>query len=366
MSTKKFEDRLEKLLRAEISRLEETKAGSATVTHLPNHIYVEPTNRCNLNCATCTPHTLKKPYGNLSLDVWKNIIDYFIGIDHHPAFTLIGRGEPLMHKQIDEIVAYASTHGFPTYIISNGTLLKEEMAHKLIKAGLKRIQFSIHAVTPETYKTMTNRDLYHAAIGRIERFIEINNAAGRPIHVSVFSCVSSINEHEMDEFKKNWEGRVDRVHTHHAFTLHGDSKMAEDIAKNRHKISKPGAELKGCSIPWWFFTIRWDGAIVPCALDHAGKIVIQNIYNEDGGIDLEKAWNSEIYRELRRAEQEQDWNALMELGYDCENCEARLDPNAFNEKTKYIEGFPRHFALQFSPVAKSLFKEEDGDGSTSA
>ncbi len=352
MNLKMIEGRLEKALSEELTRLEEIRSGSEQVTYLPNHIYVEPTNICNLKCATCTPKEIRGKPGSLSMDVWKDIVNYFVQTGVSPTITLIGRGEPLIHPRIDEIVRYASERGLSCYIITNGTLLNTEKAEKLLGAGLTRIQFSLHATTAETYEKMTGKPLYEKVVANIKEFVRLNDAAGHPCHVSVFSTVSSINEHEMQDFRAFWKDKVDRVHMHNMFSLHGDSKMADDLKK---KVSShEDIQSKGCSIPWWFFTIRWDGAIVPCALDHASRIVIENIYGENGQIDLKEVWNSAVYRKLRKAQASEDYSTLKELGYDCQGCEARKNPKTFNECTRYIDGFAKHFALQFIPNIKDV------------
>lgn len=344
----KIEKILESKLTQELIRRDEIKRGSENVSFLPNHIYVEPTNMCNLKCATCTPKEIKGKAGKLSLEMWKDIIDYLDSVGAKPTITLIGRGEPLIHPQIHEIVSYARKRDFYCYIISNGTLLNEERAMQLLDAGLNRIQISLHATTPQTYEKMTGKPLYEQVIQNIENFRKLNDERGHPCHLSIFSVVSSINSHEMEEFKTKWEGNVDRVHMHDMFSLHGDSLMAEEVKKKQKEGA--GALMSGCAIPWWFFTIRWDGAIVPCALDHASKIVIENIYNKEGKIDLKAAWNSDIYAKLRRAQAKQDYDALRAMGYDCEHCEARLDTNTFNSINNYMNGFAKHFSLQFTPI----------------
>ena len=222
-----IENQLEKYLSEELVRLDEIKKGSLVVTSLPNHIYVEPTNICNLKCATCTPREIKGKMGKLSIEVWHDIVDYFVSVGAKPAITLIGRGEPLAHPLINEIVQYASDHGIACYIITNGTLLHREKSRQLIKAGLKRIQVSLHAMTPETYEGMTGRPYFEKVTKNIQDFQEINDSEGHPCHVSVVSVISSINEHEMDDFKTYWESKVDRVHMQQAFSLHGDSRMKD-------------------------------------------------------------------------------------------------------------------------------------------
>ena len=82
--------------------------------------------------------------------------------------------------------------------------------------------------------------------------------------------------------------------------------------------------------------------------------MVENIYNKEGKIDLKAAWNSEIFRKLRNAEAAEDYQTLRDVGYDCEGCEARMNPKTFNGIERYINGFAKHFALQFIPIVKDL------------
>ncbi len=351
MNLKTIERTLEKNLAEELVRLEEIKNGGENAASLPNHIYVEPTNICNLKCVTCTPPEVKGRAGFISVNMWKDIVNYMKNVGSKPAITMIGRGEPLMHHEIDQLVNFAADKDFPCYLITNGTLLTSQKAEKLIQAGLSRIQFSLHATTSETYEKMTQKPLFETVIENINQFIRINDEAGHPCHVSVFSVVCSINAHEIAEFRKIWQDKVDRVFMHNFFSLHGDSKMADEA----EQYIQPDQKIaKGCVMPWTFFTIRWDGAIVPCPLDHASKIVVGNIYNNRGEIDLKAVWNSEVFRKMRKAQAHQDYQTLSEMGYQCRQCEARLNPNTFNEISSYIRNFPRIFALQFVPMLKTI------------
>jgi len=342
-----IEGMIEKLLSVELMRLEEIKKGSLEVTSLPNHIYVEPTNVCNLMCATCTPPEVKGQKGKLSLELWEDILDCFESSGINPTITLIGRGEPLLHPQIEEIVRMATEKGCCCYIITNGVLLTVDKAKKLLDAGLKRIQVSLHATTAETYEKMTGKPMFEKVCTNIKAFQKINDEVGHPCHVSVISVISPINEHEMDDFEKEWEGKVDRVYTYKMFSLHGDSKMADKDKKSESVSSGP--EVDGCSVPWRFFTIRWDGSIIPCALDHASRIVVANFKDKNGKLDMMAAWNSDIFQRLRRAEADEDYDTLRKMGYDCEHCDARVNDKTFNSRKCYIDNFAKYFALQFGP-----------------
>jgi MoaA/NifB/PqqE/SkfB family radical SAM enzyme len=107
----------------------------------PIEVQLIVTRRCNLSCGYCTE------YDNVSamipLDSLKRRIDalhrlYAVNI------SLLG-GEPLMHPQIPEIVAYADRRA-QVSITTNGFLLTPELIQRLNEAGLANMVVSIDSV----------------------------------------------------------------------------------------------------------------------------------------------------------------------------------------------------------------------------
>jgi MoaA/NifB/PqqE/SkfB family radical SAM enzyme len=120
------------------------------VCHLAK-VYIEPTNRCNLECRTCIRNSWDEPLGKME---WKTFSSILEGLRLHspsPKVFLGGFGEPLAHPQIVEMVAGAKALGAPVELITNGTLLTREMSQGLIKAGLDILWVSLDGAKPESY-----------------------------------------------------------------------------------------------------------------------------------------------------------------------------------------------------------------------
>src|SRR3979490_2293907 len=60
-----------------------------------------------------------------------------------------GGGEPLMHPQLDEIVAHIRKRRMMAGMITNGYLLTAERIERLNRAGLEHLQISIDNVMPD-------------------------------------------------------------------------------------------------------------------------------------------------------------------------------------------------------------------------
>ena len=120
------------------------------VTHLAK-VYIEPTNRCNLECRTCIRNIWDEPLGEMSRTTFARIVEGLRSFSPPPAIFFGGLGEPLVHPDIIEMVAQAKTLGATVELITNGTLLTKPLSKQLIEAGLDMLWVSLDGATPESY-----------------------------------------------------------------------------------------------------------------------------------------------------------------------------------------------------------------------
>ncbi len=98
------------------------------------------TRKCNLRCGMCGvwKHTESKEMNLEEIKISAKKMKK-LGI----CYVVITGGEPLLRKDIVEIVNIFSNLGMSTRLQTNGLLLTEEKLNKLIKAGLNDITISI-------------------------------------------------------------------------------------------------------------------------------------------------------------------------------------------------------------------------------
>ena len=120
------------------------------VTHL-NKIYVEPTLYCNLDCRTCIRHVWDEQLGLMSAATFDRILQNIRSLEPCPSIFFGGLGEPLFHQDITGWIAQAKALGAAVELITNGTLLTEEMARKLVASGLDNLWISIDGATPDSF-----------------------------------------------------------------------------------------------------------------------------------------------------------------------------------------------------------------------
>ena len=114
-------------------------------------LYIEPTNRCNLDCRTCMRHGWEESLGFMEFGLFEKIMADLRSFPERPAIFFGGFGEPLGHPRITDMVKAAKSIGSEAELISNGILLDDSMAERLVAAGLDRLWVSIDGASPQSY-----------------------------------------------------------------------------------------------------------------------------------------------------------------------------------------------------------------------
>src|SRR5215813_3875138 len=114
-------------------------------TDHPLLAHIIPMRRCNLACTYCNEFDdFSKP---VPLATMQARLDKLAAL----GTTAIGisGGEPLMHPELDEIIAHIRKHRMMVGMITNGYLLTAERIQRLNRAGLEHLQISIDNVMPD-------------------------------------------------------------------------------------------------------------------------------------------------------------------------------------------------------------------------
>jgi MoaA/NifB/PqqE/SkfB family radical SAM enzyme len=120
-------------------------AYGALHTDHPVMAHIVPIRRCNLACTYCNEYDdYSKP---VPIDVMIGRINRLA--DLGTTIVTISGGEPLLHPELDDIIAAIRQRGALACMITNGYLLVPERVKRLNKAGLDHMQISIDNVMPD-------------------------------------------------------------------------------------------------------------------------------------------------------------------------------------------------------------------------
>jgi len=158
----------------------------------PAHPVWEVTLACNLKCIHCHASSGKTSPDELNTEEGLKLIEEIAKIKEFRMLVLTG-GEPLVRKDIFELMEYGKKLGFTFVIATNATLITEEMAFKLKESGVSGVAVSLDAKDREVHNQIRrNNKAFDLAIKGI-----INaKKAGIAIQVNFTAMEYNLNELE--------------------------------------------------------------------------------------------------------------------------------------------------------------------------
>lgn len=262
---------------------------------------------CNLKCKMCGRYyddSYNNKHENMTLDMVKKIADEIRRLEI-PSVLIGFESECLLHPQIKEIIKIIKeAKPIDFLLITNGLLLTEEMATYLIELEIDRLQISIDAARPETYKVIRGGNL-EILERNINTFLRLREEAGKKTPILRLSfCKQQENINEVDEFIDKWSNKVDMID----FQEHIDMSNINDLKDREYKEYR-------CQDPFNRLIVDYTGDIHPCCSFGYNKYFnLGNINN----ITLEEAWNGEAINALR------DSFITQKLNKVCLNCRVHL------------------------------------------
>jgi MoaA/NifB/PqqE/SkfB family radical SAM enzyme len=143
--------------------------------------HIIPVRRCNLACTYCNEYDDFSPPvpTQTMIDRINRLADLGTGI-----ITISG-GEPLLHPDLDDIIATMRRRGVIAGLITNGYLLMPDRIKRLNQAGLDHLQMSIDNVKPDdvSKKSLKVLDKKLQMLAEHAEFhVNINSVVGGGIH----------------------------------------------------------------------------------------------------------------------------------------------------------------------------------------
>ncbi len=138
-------------------------------------IYLEVTTECNFSCITCIRHSWNDVMGQMSADVFARLVADFPGLPDLRTVHFGGFGEPMTHPDILSMITRCKSAGYAVEMITNGSLLTEEMASALIDAGLDWLFVSLDGSDSGSYENIRPGADYEEVYGNIMHLQHLKN-----------------------------------------------------------------------------------------------------------------------------------------------------------------------------------------------
>lgn len=161
-------------------------------------VQIEVTSRCNAACIYC-PHTLmgdRWPDKHMPLDLFRKLLPY---LGNTGLIFLQGWGEPLLNKDLFEMIRLCKDQGNRVGFTTNGMLLTESAMKRIVELGLDVLGLSLAGTTAATHNRIRKGADFDTALSRFERLraIKEQKRTGFPsIHLAYLMLQDNLYELE--------------------------------------------------------------------------------------------------------------------------------------------------------------------------
>jgi MoaA/NifB/PqqE/SkfB family radical SAM enzyme len=282
----------------------------------PLAVDMEPTNFCNLKCQHCQVSHWQKPKNRLTMDHFRSWVKPFKTASR---IKLQGMGEPFLNKELPTIIKQLEKDKFYIEVVSNGTILNEEIREVITKTRHFNITISFDGADKETFESIRVGSNFDEIKANLTKIIQT-----KPRHSKVSASMVGFEEHKeqikptiklladlgIDEFylqlvvinfgqdsmdEKTVEHRIQMKNQTDAFKtdLYETARrkgLKMDIADSLFDEQNP------CPWPWLGTYIDTEGYVIPCC--HIANAEICNFGNLNQQ-DFPTIWYSKEYQGLR-------------------------------------------------------------------
>ena len=161
----------------------------------PLWVTFDVTRNCPSRCLYCTSWGENEK--DLTTEQVTHIIDRLKAMG--AVYLGLSGGEPLLRRDIVDVVGYATRRGFLVGINTSGMIQSEKLFSELMDAGLNALAFSIDGARAETHERVRKRNPWRRVITAIQLAVRIRQEKGSPIRISTSTVISRENVHELTE-----------------------------------------------------------------------------------------------------------------------------------------------------------------------
>jgi MoaA/NifB/PqqE/SkfB family radical SAM enzyme len=282
------------------------------VQNYPVAAFMEPNLFCNLQCPAC-PTGLRldlRPTVSIKEELFKSAVDE-IG-DYVFQLYMYNWGEPLLHKQTPELIAYAKTKQIKIILSTNLSIkLTDDYIERLVRSGLDTLMVSLDGVTEDVYKKYRRNGNLELVRENVRRIKAMKDKLGSPTPKVVWQfLVFRHNEHQIEEAQaqyKDWG--ADEISIGPAIMpLEPHNEGFEPSTLPQYNMYHPEHHTqreaqrqlnsgRACSWLYGVFVLNPNGKVSPCCAVPSEKHDFGDYSTETKFLDV---WNNDKFQRARR------------------------------------------------------------------
>lgn len=231
----------------------------------PWALLAELSHGCPLRCSYCSnPVELISRSSELTADQWAGVFRQ--AADLGVVQTHLSGGEPLLRRDLTEIVAAADRAGIHTQLVTSGVGLYEKRLAALLDAGLRSVQLSVQHADPAASELIAGARSFAAK----ELAAQLVRAADLPLGLNVVLHRANLDAlDDLVELALAWGAeRVELANAQfYGWALRNRDALLPDraqISRARQSVERWRERLAGQLELVWVVPDYVDGTAKPC------------------------------------------------------------------------------------------------------
>ena len=260
------------------------------MSSFPKKIQIETFLGCNARCTYCTIGKWKREHGQMSAEIFSRVLEQLVPIRNDvQVISLYMDGEPLMDRDLESRIEMCKVRGLPHIgFATNGGLLTEERATRLLDAGLDWVSFSFDSLHKESFEKVRLRLKFDEVLKNIRRLVELRNAGSYGTKV-ILRHVNSVDKpEELIEYRNYWSDLLRSTDAIQSFNVHN---WGDGNAITEREARTP------CRYVFDNMTILRDGTVPLCCVDYNAQYPFGNVMETP----LMDIWNGMQWETARQA-----------------------------------------------------------------
>ena len=284
---------------------ERTKLGDALPLDTPFLVQIFPIYACNFKCGYCI-FSVRKPDRHfisdktiMDIDLFEQCVDDMANFPNKiKVFRFVGIGEPLLHKNLADMVKYAVDKDIANKveIISNGSLLTPSLSDSLIASGLHRLEISFQGITDEKCEEIAGVKVDIDSL-RKNLIYFYENKKETHLYLKIVDTALDTKEDE-EAFFDLYGDICDTIGIEYTVPIHTGVAF-EGVLKEKNKevtqFGLPLSDMKICPQPFFHMQINPDGKVVPCY-----SFEYPEILGDCNDESVTEIWSGERFQRFRR------------------------------------------------------------------
>lgn len=276
----------------------------------PKTVLIDTVSCCNLKCSMCVHKDMKRHKGFMDWNIFTKVIDEIAHKDKNVKIWMVFFGDPFVRSKykptIFDMVKYAKDKGLTNVVINtNGCLMNDENAKKIIEAGIDGIYVGIDGFSEKTYNENRCGGNYKETVNNVLNLLKIKKERKLDkLNIFVQFVEMDNNIHERDQFVEYWKNTGATVKVRPMVTWAGKIK--------RKVMTETLVERYPCYWAMDTIVVADDGRIANCACD----LDVANSFGNVKENSIEEIWNTTM-KDFRIMHLEHRFDELNDL---CKNC----------------------------------------------